>query len=53
MASPLDIYRNQARLIWQWRGGPLSLIRRAVITLLVSAVALVITDWIFVGFSLY
>ena len=49
MASALDVYRNQARIIWEWRGGPLSLIRRALITLIVSGVALAITAWIFAG----
>jgi uncharacterized membrane protein YvlD (DUF360 family) len=52
MASPLDIYRNQARLIWEWRGGPLSLLRRAVITLVVSGIALAITAWLFASITI-
>ena len=52
MASALDVYRNQARIIWEWRGGPLSLIRRGLITLIVSGIGLAVTAWIFGGITI-
>jgi len=44
--SLLDLYRTQLRVLWEWRGGPLALIRRMILILLVSTVSFAITAWL-------
>jgi len=44
--SLLDLYRTQIRVLWEWRGGPLALIRRMILILLVSTVSFAITAWL-------
>jgi uncharacterized membrane protein YvlD (DUF360 family) len=44
--NPIALYSEQLRLLWEWRGGPRALLKRAIITLLVSAVAFLITAWL-------
>ncbi|HYC07280.1 MAG TPA: phage holin family protein [Candidatus Binatia bacterium] len=39
----VDFYATQARIVWEWRGGRLALLRRLVITLIVSTVSFVAT----------
>jgi uncharacterized membrane protein YvlD (DUF360 family) len=41
-----DLYATQLRVLWEWRGGPAGLIKRIVITLVVSAVAFMATAWL-------
>ena len=40
MTNLLNLYRTQVRILWEWRGGPWALVKRLVITLLVSTVSL-------------
>ncbi len=47
--SLIDFYKTQARVLWEWRGGPWALVKRLVITLVVSTVSLVVTAWIMPG----
>ena len=43
MSRLVDFYTTQVRILWNWRGGPWALVKRLVITLLVSTVALLLT----------
>ena len=49
MGRLIDFYATQARILWEWRGGPWALIKRLVITLLVSTVSFVLTAWLLPG----
>ena len=52
MSGIVDLYRTQARLLWEWRGGRLALVKRLVITLVVSVVSLGLTAFLMPGISL-
>ena len=52
MSTLLDFYGMQARILWEWRGGPWALLKRLVITLLVSTVALLLTASIVPGVAI-
>jgi uncharacterized membrane protein YvlD (DUF360 family) len=41
-----DLYSTQLRLLWEWRGGPWALVKRLLITLVVSAIAFALTAWL-------
>jgi uncharacterized membrane protein YvlD (DUF360 family) len=51
MSKLIDFYATQIRLIWQWRGGPVALVRRFVVTVVVATVAFLATAWIAPGLS--
>ena len=42
----IELYKTQLRVMWNWKGGPLGLIWRFVLTILVAAVSFLVTDWI-------
>ena len=44
--SPIDFYSTQLRVLWEWRGGPRALVKRLLITLVVSAIAFMATAWL-------
>ncbi len=44
--SPIDLYKTQLRVLWEWRGGRRALIKRLLITLVVSALAFGVTAWL-------
>ncbi len=46
------MYTTQLRVLWEWRGGPAALLRRLIITLLVSAIAFTITAWLLPGITI-
>ncbi len=46
MSGPLDFYQTQVRILWEWRGGPWALVKRLAITLVVSAIAFLLTAWL-------
>ena len=52
MGRLIDFYATQARILWEWRGGPWSLFKRLVITLLVSTVSFLLTAWLLPGISI-
>ena len=52
MSTLIDFYGTQARILWEWRGGPWALLKRLVITLLVSTVALLLTAAIVPGVAI-
>src|SRR3954468_1532152 len=49
MNRVIELYRTQLRIVRRWQGGPVALVRRLVITLLVGTIAFVITAWIVPG----
>ena len=49
MGRLIDFYATQARILWEWRGGPWALFKRLVITLLVSTISFVLTAWLLPG----
>jgi uncharacterized membrane protein YvlD (DUF360 family) len=42
----LDFYKTQLRVLWEWRGGRLALVRRLIITLLVATISFLATAWV-------
>ena len=52
MGRLIDFYATQARILWEWRGGPWALFKRLVITLLVSTVSFVLTAWLLPGIDI-
>src|ERR1700752_1400596 len=51
MGRLIDFYATQARILWEWRGGPWALIKRLVITLLVSTVSFLLTAALLPGIN--
>ena len=52
MTRLIDFYRMQVRLLWHWRGGWWSLVKRLAITFLVSLVSLILTAAIMPGVTI-
>src|SRR6188508_904497 len=52
MSDLFDVYATQARLIWDWRGGPWSLVKRGVLTLVVATISFAVTAAIMPGISI-
>ena len=52
MSRLVDFYRTQVRILWEWRGGRRALLKRLVITLLVSTVSLIVTAGILPGVTI-
>jgi uncharacterized membrane protein YvlD (DUF360 family) len=46
MSSVIDFYKTQVRILWEWQGGPWALVKRLLITLVVSAIAFYVTAWL-------
>ena len=43
------LYTTQLRILWEWRGGRKALLKRLLITLVVSTVAFLLTAWLLPG----
>ncbi len=43
VSNLIDFYKTQFRILWEWQGGPWALVKRLVITLVVSAIAFWVT----------
>lgn len=52
MKGLIDFYKTQLRILWEWRGGRLALLRRLIATFLVSTVSLLITAGILPGIEI-
>ena len=50
--SPKDFYATQLRVLWEWRGGRRALVKRLLVTLLVSAFAFYATAWLMPSIAL-
>ncbi len=46
MSRLTGFYGTQLRVLWEWRGGPVGLIKRLAITLIVATVSFMATAWI-------
>ena len=49
--SPITFYKTQARVLWEWRGGKVALVKRLLITLIVAAVSFWLTAWLLPGIT--
>ena len=49
MSNLIDFYKTQVRILWEWRGGRRALLKRLVITLLISTVSLLVAGAILPG----
>ena len=47
MSRLLGFYETQLRVLWEWRGGPVALLKRLLITLVVATVSFLATAAIF------
>ena len=52
MSDLFDVYATQARLIWDWRGGPASLVKRGVLTFVVATFSFAVTAAIVPGIEI-
>src|SRR5437764_13370156 len=46
MSRLLGFYTTQFRVLWEWRGGRVALLKRLVITFVVATISFLITAWI-------
>jgi uncharacterized membrane protein YvlD (DUF360 family) len=46
MSRLLDFYATQLRVLWEWRGGRVALLKRLVITLVVATISFLATAWL-------
>lgn len=49
--SPMAFYKTQLRVLWEWRGGRLALVKRLLVTLIVGAVSFWLTAWLLPGIT--
>jgi uncharacterized membrane protein YvlD (DUF360 family) len=47
----IDFYRTQLRLLWEWRGGRLALLRRLLLIVAVATLSFAATAWLLPGLS--
>ena len=52
MSRLLGFYGTQLRVLWEWRGGPVGLLKRLTITLVVAAISFAITAWLLPGMAI-
>ena len=36
MTRLIEFYKTQVRILWEWRGGPVALVKRLLITFIVA-----------------
>jgi hypothetical protein len=46
MSRLFGFYGTQLRVLWEWRGGRIALLKRLLITLIVAAVSFAATAWL-------
>ena len=51
MSRLISFYAMQARLLWEWRGGPLALVKRLLITVVVATASFALTAAVHRGLS--
>ncbi len=52
MRDLFDVYATQARLLWTWRGGPASLVKRGVLTFIVATLSFAVTAAVVPGIEI-
>jgi uncharacterized membrane protein YvlD (DUF360 family) len=50
--SPIDFYRTQLRVLWEWRGGRWAMLKRLLVTLVVNTLSFAVTAWILPGMTI-
>ena len=46
MSRLLGFYGTQLRVLWEWRGGRVALLKRLVVTLVVATISFMATAWL-------
>ena len=46
MSRLLGFYATQLRVLWEWRGGRVALVKRLLVTLVVAALSFIATAWL-------
>ncbi len=46
-----DFYATQIRVLWEWRGGPVALLKRLILTLVVATLSFIATAWVMPGLT--
>ena len=49
MSRLIEFYKTQVRILWEWRGGRVALLKRLVITFIVAVISFIITAGILPG----
>ena len=49
--SPVDFYKTQLQVLWEWRGGKVALVKRLLVTLVVAAISFWLTAWLLPGIT--
>jgi uncharacterized membrane protein YvlD (DUF360 family) len=52
MSRVIEFYKLQIRLLWEWKGGPVALVKRGLITFVVAVISFAITAAIIPGFTI-
>jgi uncharacterized membrane protein YvlD (DUF360 family) len=52
MRDLIDLYETQARVLWEWRGGPASLLKRGILTFVVATFSFAVTGWLVPGIEI-
>ncbi len=52
MSRLIAFYKTQVEILWKWRGGPVALLKRLVITFVVAVISLIITAGILPGVTI-
>ena len=52
MSRLIDFYKTQVDILWKWRGGPVALLKRLVITFIVAVISLILTAAIMPGVTI-
>jgi uncharacterized membrane protein YvlD (DUF360 family) len=52
MSRLIEFYKTQVRILWEWRGGPVALVKRLVITFVVAVISLLVTAGILPGVTI-
>ena len=51
MSRLITFYKTQVEILWKWRGGPVALLKRLVITFVVAVISLIVTAGILPGIT--
>ena len=46
MSRLIGFYETQIRVLWEWRGGRVALLKRLLITLIVATISFAATAWL-------
>ena len=52
MRDLFGVYATQASLLWEWRGGPASLVKRGILTFIVATISFTVTAAVVPGIEI-